>query len=84
VNTDVQPPSLKTLRVGAFTAAAYGGRYDYNVAALDADGKRSVNGPELRTDGIAGAYGRPPGGSSRQILMFIKATRTKARLVVSQ
>jgi len=55
----------------------------YKRGRPDADGNVRQRA-ELRTDGIAGCLRTPAGGSSRQILMFIKGNQTKARLVSSR
>lgn len=42
---------------------------------------RVVQRAELRTDGIAGCLRTPAGGSSRQIVVFVKGNQTKVRLL---
>ncbi|WP_298856923.1 DNA cytosine methyltransferase [uncultured Sulfitobacter sp.] len=44
------------------------------------DGK-TIQRAELRNDGIAGCLRTPAGGSSRQIVVFVKGNETKARLL---
>ncbi|MEP5759567.1 MAG: DNA (cytosine-5-)-methyltransferase [Litoreibacter sp.] len=41
----------------------------------------TIQRAELRNDGIAGCLRTPAGGSSRQIVMFVKGNQTKARLL---
>ncbi|MFT7137181.1 MAG: DNA (cytosine-5)-methyltransferase 1, partial [Akkermansiaceae bacterium] len=55
----------------------------YKRGRPDADGNVRQRA-ELRTDGLAGCLRTPAGGSSRQILLFIKGNRTRARLVSSR
>jgi DNA (cytosine-5)-methyltransferase 1 len=41
----------------------------------------TIQRAELRSDGIAGCLRTPAGGSSRQIVVFVKGNQTKARLL---
>ena len=80
--TLMSPPSLERLRVARKAGRTVVGTI-YKRGRPDADGNVRQRA-ELRTDGIAGCLRTPAGGSSRQILMFIKGNQTKARLVSSR
>ena len=78
----MSPPSLERLRVARTTGRTVVGTI-YKRGRPDAEGNVRQRA-ELRTDGLAGCLRTPAGGSSRQILMFIKGNQTKARLVSSR
>ena len=80
--TLMSPPSLERLRVARQTGRTVVGTI-YKRGRPDADGNVRQRA-ELRTDGLAGCLRTPAGGSSRQILLFIKGNRTRARLVSSR
>jgi DNA (cytosine-5)-methyltransferase 1 len=80
--TLMSPPSLERLRVARKAGRTVVGTI-YKRGRPDADGNVRQRA-ELRTDGLAGCLRTPAGGSSRQILMFIKGNRTRARLVSSR
>ena len=52
----------------------------YKRGRPGADGQ-TIQRAELRNDGIAGCLRTPAGGSSRQIVVFVKGNQTKARLL---
>ncbi len=80
--TLMSPPSLEKLRVARAAGRTVVGTI-YKRGRPDGDGTVRQRA-ELRTDGLAGCLRTPAGGSSRQILMFIKGNRTRARLVSSR
>jgi len=80
--TLMSPPSLERLRVARKAGRTVVGTI-YKRGRPDGDGNVRQRA-ELRTDGLAGCLRTPAGGSSRQILMFIKGNQTRARLVSSR
>ncbi len=80
--TLMSPPSLERLRMARKAGQMVVGTI-YKRGRPDANGNVRQRA-ELRTDGLAGCLRTPAGGSSRQILMFIKGNQTKARLVSSR
>ncbi len=78
----MSPPSLERLRVARKAGRTIVGTI-YKRGRPDAQGTVRQRA-ELRTDGLAGCLRTPAGGSSRQILMFIKGNQTRARLVSSR
>lgn len=78
----MSPPSLERLRVARGAGRTVVGTI-YKRGRPDAQGNVRQRA-ELRLDGLAGCLRTPAGGSSRQILMFIKGNRTRARLVSSR
>lgn len=80
--TLMSPPSLERLRVARQAGRTVVGTI-YKRGRPDGDGNVRQRA-ELRTDGLAGCLRTPAGGSSRQIVMFIKGNRTRARLVSSR
>ena len=80
--TLMSPPSLERLRVARKAGRTVVGTI-YKRGRPDVDGNVRQRA-ELRTDGLAGCLRTPAGGSSRQILLFIKGNRTRARLVSSR
>ena len=78
----MSPPSLERLQVARKAGRTVVGTI-YKRGRPDAEGNVRQRA-ELRTDGLAGCLRTPAGGSSRQILMFIKGNQIKARLVSSR